>query len=297
MPEPLQAMQEHLTVRAATAHFARVLTAAGVPDAAGDVRRLLAETLGLSAARLLASPERTLDAAEYERLTTIMLRRAGREPVSRILGTREFYGRPFAITPAVLDPRPDTETLITVALDIVAREDRQQEPLRILDLGTGSGCLLVTLLCELPNATGTGTDVSAAALEVAHANAVRHGVANRAQFAQADALEIAGGPFHLIVANPPYVRTSQIANLDPEVGAHDPHLALDGGADGLDIYRRLAPHVAVSVPDGWFVTEVGYDQADAVAGLLAAALPCEAEIGIHRDLAGQNRCVAVRTRG
>jgi release factor glutamine methyltransferase len=288
-----------ITIRAAIAHFTRTLTAAGVPDAGGDVRRLLADALDISAAALLASPERALNEAEHSRLATSMARRANREPVSRILGTREFYGRPFAISPAVLDPRADTETLITTVLDIAAREGWQQEPLRILDVGTGSGCLLVTLLCELPNATGIATDISAAALELARANAVRHGVAARAEFERADALEIEAGPFHLMITNPPYVRTSQIANLDPEVRAHDPNLALDGGADGLDFYRRLAPRIGSTVPNGWFVCEVGYDQADDVANLVAAALQRGAapQISVQRDLAGRNRCVAVRTRG
>lgn len=295
MADPLAVGQDLHTVRAAISHFTRALISAGVPDAAGDVRRLLAETLGLSSAALLASPERTLTEDEYGRILANMTRRAGREPVSRILGVREFYGRSFAISPSVLDPRADTETLVATALDIVAREGWHREPLRILDVGTGSGCLIVTLLCELPHAMGIGTDISAAALQVAHANAVRHGVDGRAQFLQADVLEIETGPFHLMVTNPPYIATSEIANLDPEVRVHDPRLALDGGADGLDIYRRLTPRIAAAVPDGWFVCEVGYEQAGAVADLLTAELR-PPQIEIHRDLAGQNRCVAVRTR-
>ena len=297
MPEP-DTPTQNLTIRAAIAHFTRQLTSAGVPDAASDVRRLLAETLALSPAALLASPERALTHDEHARVAANMARRANREPVARILGMREFYGRPFAISPAVLDPRPDTETLITAALEIVAAEGWQQTPLRILDVGTGSGCLLVTLLCELPHATGIGTDVSTAALEIAHANAARHGVAGRAKFVEADALEIQSGPVHLLVTNPPYVRTSEIVTLDPEVRAHDPMLALDGGADGLDIYRRLAPRIGAAVPDGWFICEVGYDQASEVAGLLGAELGREQapQISIYPDLAGRNRCVAVRTR-
>ncbi len=295
MADPLTASRDLTTIRTAITHFTRTLTAAGVPDAAGDVRRLLAETLGLSPAALLASPERMLTEDEHERASGNMLRRASREPVSRILGERDFYGRAFAISPAVLDPRPDTETLIATALDIVAREGWQREPLRLLDVGTGSGCLIVTLLCELPNAVGIGTDISTAALEVAHANAVRHGVGGRTQFLQADALEIETGPFHLMLTNPPYIATSEIANLDPEVRVHDPRLALDGGADGLDVYRRLTPRIAAALPDGWFICEVGYDQAGAVADLLTTALR-PPQIEIHRDLAGQNRCVAVRTR-
>ena len=149
------------------------------------------------------------------------------------------------------------------------REEGWERP-RILDVGTGSGCLLLTLLCELESASGTGTDISAEALDVARGNARRLGVAQRASWLRADLLETVRGPFHMLVTNPPYVRSSEIERLEAEVRNFDPRVALDGGADGFAIYRRLAAGVAGVVPHGWVVMEVGYDQADAVASIFAA---------------------------
>jgi release factor glutamine methyltransferase len=218
--------------------------------------------------------------------------------VSRILGARDFYGRSFAISPATLDPRPDSETLIEAALDIAREEGWTSRPLGILDVGTGSGCLLLTLLCELPQATGTGSDISAAALEVARGNARRLGLSHRVDWLLADALEKITGPFHMLVTNPPYVRSADIQRLDPEVRLFDPAGALDGGADGLEVYRRLVPRIPSAIPDGWVVLEVGHDQADAVAAMLAGLGRSidAAEIRIRRDVSGKRRCVAVRTR-
>jgi release factor glutamine methyltransferase len=170
--------------------------------------------------------------------------------------------------------------------------------LRILDVGTGTGCLLLTLLAELPNATGVGTDISKAALDVARENARRLGIAGRADWLACDALEGVDGPFDLLVSNPPYVRTDEIDGLAPEVSRFDPHLALDGGSDGLRIFCRLFGRVAAVVPDGWIVLEVGYDQADAVADLLAMGVPAleRSNVRISRDVTGMRRCVAARTR-
>ena len=165
-------------------------------------------------------------------------------------------------------------------------------------MGTGSGCLLVTLLCEIGAARGTGTDISPAALEIARANSERLQVADRASWLLADALETVSGPFHMLVSNPPYVRSHDIAHLETEVCCFDPLAALDGGADGLVLYRRLAARIAKVVPDGWAILEVGYDQADAVASILSDAIGSEAvaDTRIYRDVAGKRRCVAVRTR-
>jgi release factor glutamine methyltransferase len=170
--------------------------------------------------------------------------------------------------------------------------------LRILDVGTGTGCLLLTLLAELPNATGVGTDISKAALDVARENARRLGIAGRADWLACDALEGVDGRFDILVSNPPYVRTAEIADLAPEVSRFDPHLALDGGSDGLRFFCRLFGRVAAVVPDGWIVLEVGYDQADAVADLLAMGVPAleRSNVRISRDVTGMRRCVAARTR-
>jgi release factor glutamine methyltransferase len=273
------------------------LARSGIEDAGGDVRRLAAAVLDVSAADLLSEPGRILTPPELATLSEHVARRARREPVSRILGQRDFYGRTFAISPATLDPRPESETLIEAALDAVRREGWTGHGLRILDVGTGSGCLLATLLCELEGARGMGTDISRAALAVARDNACRLGVSNRSSWLIADGLETVPGAFHMLISNPPYVRTGEIAHLEPEVRNFDPATALDGGADGLAFYRAWAPWLARLVPDGWIVLEVGYDQADAAAGIVAGGMgQAVAEAHVFRDVAGTRRCVAMRTR-
>jgi release factor glutamine methyltransferase len=286
------------TVGSALREWTAQLARCGVDGAGADVRRLLAAALDIPAARVLSEPERVLTPAELATLTRYVARRARREPVSRILGRRDFYGRTFMISPATLDPRPESETLIEATIGLVREEGWAERDLRILDMGTGSGCLLITLLAELEGASGTGTDVSEAALAVARANAEHLGVADRASWLAADALETVPGPFHILVSNPPYVRSDDIAQLEPEVCSFDPAVALDGGADGLAVYQRLAPRVASVVPDGWVVMEVGHDQADAVASILADGIG-RASLGdlrVYRDVAGKRRCVAVRAR-
>jgi release factor glutamine methyltransferase len=318
-------------LRQATADLRR----AGIEGPGDDARRLLAAVLSLSAAQLLGRPERTLSAAEIERLDRCIARRVDREPVSRILGTRDFYGRTFEISPATLDPRPESETLIAAALELAAtigahhrrpepvdgratpasprfdrlttgveiaaaatEEGTPTRPLRILDVGTGSGCLLLTLLAELPHAEGVGTDRSAASLHVARINAERLGVAARAQWLVADALEPLRGTFDILISNPPYIPSGEIAHLAPEVRRYDPLLALDGGPDGLRFFHRLVASIPCVVPDGWVVLEVGHDQADAVGALLTLGLSgmSAADTRIYRDVAGRRRCVAARTR-
>jgi release factor glutamine methyltransferase len=279
------------TVAAALREGAAMLSRCGIEDAGGDVRRLLAAVLDAPAAALLREPERLLTAAELAALARAVARRAGHEPVSRILGRRDFWGRPFTITPVTLDPRPETETVVAAALEIAAEEGWERP--RILDVGTGSGCLLLTLLCELASASGTGTDISAEALDVARDNAQRLGVAERASWLQVDLLETVRGPFHMMVANPPYVRSSDIDGLEAEVRNFDPRIALDGGADGLAFYRRLAAGSRSVVPHGWIVMEVGYDQADAVVSIFAGIAE---RAHVRRDVAGKRRCVAVETR-
>jgi release factor glutamine methyltransferase len=299
MQLPDAATDNLLTVQSALATATRTLRGAGIEEAGNDARRLLAAALGVSAAQLLASSEMQLGpepALTFERYVAC---RAGREPVSRILGERDFYGRTFTVSPATLDPRPDSETLIEVALGFVDRADLRTAPLRILDIGTGSGCLLLTLLCELPAATGLGTDISSAALQTASDNAQRHGVSARAEWIIADALDGIDGPFDLLVCNPPYIRSADIAGLEPEVRDFDPRAALDGGSDGLAIYRRIAPRLPNVVPNGWAIFEVGYDQAEAVADLLASATKAgdSPRLTLHSDIAGKRRCVAWGTRG
>lgn len=272
------------------------LAAVGVETPARDARLLVAAAIGLDAADFLARPDRCISEAERRSIEALIKRRCAREPVSRILGVREFFGRSFALSPATLDPRPDSETLIEAALEIVDEEGWRWCPIRILDVGTGSGCLLVTLLAELPLATGVGTDVSAAAIETANSNAVSCGVGERATFARHDALNGIEGPFDLVICNPPYVPSSDIASLAPEVRDYDPLAALDGGGDGLDIYRRIIPDLRRLAASGWVVFEVGAGQADAVAKLLLQACsgPRRSEVRRRSDLGGHTRCVAMK---
>lgn len=286
------------TLRTALQVATAELQRGGIDNAGNDARRLAAAVLGLTAAQVLGQPERPLSRQEAERLCACVARRRVHEPVSRILGEREFYGRPFVITPATLDPRPDSETLIKAALELVREERWGERPLRLLDVGTGSGCLLLTLLAELPHASGVGTDIGGAALDVARGNARRLGLQQRSDWLVADALDGIAGPFDLLISNPPYIPTQEIRQLEPEVRDFDPHPALDGGEDGLQIFRRLAAGFANVVTNGWMVLEVGHDQADAVAELLGGQTsgPRAEDIRTFRDVAGKRRCVAMKSR-
>ena len=205
-----------------------------------DARLLLCHAAALTHEAYIASAREALQPAAAARLDAAIARRLKHEPVARITGDREFYGRSFRVDPNVLDPRPDTETLIEAALAIVDRQGWRGKPLRLLDLGTGTGCILITLLAELPRAQGIGTDKSPAALACAAANASRLGVGSRASFIAADWLAAASGQFELILSNPPYIASGEIAGLAADVAGYDPHLALNGGPDGLDAYRQIA---------------------------------------------------------
>jgi release factor glutamine methyltransferase len=284
-----------LTLGEAVRAAQQTLRAAGVEDAGRDARLLAAAAMGLATQEILVRPERPLATEAQERLNAMIARRIAREPVSRILGEREFYGRRFALAPATLDPRPDSETLIEAALTIADREGWRRRPIRILDIGTGTGCLLLTLLAELPSASGLGTDISEPALAVAEENAGALGLDDRASFARHDALAGIGGRFDLIVSNPPYIRSGDISGLSPEVRQYDPTAALDGGADGLDVYRKIAAGLE-TVLDGWIILEVGMGQADDVALVLQQAFvkTRHAQVCRYADLGGHTRCVALR---
>jgi len=276
-------------VAGALAAAAAGLDRAGVAAARREARLLLGAALGLGPEAIIAHPERPLSAAEADRFATLVQRRSRREPLSRILGRREFWGLEFRVTADTLDPRPDSETVVQAALDAVT--DRQG-PLTVLDLGTGTGCLLLALLSELPRARGLGIDASAAAVETACDNATALGLAGRAAFAVGDWGRGVAGPFNLIVTNPPYVATGEVERLAPEVVRYEPRSALDGGADGMDRYRALAPDLTrLLAAMGRAVVEIGDGQADAVAAILAAAGLREVER--RADLAGIVRCLTV----
>lgn len=257
-----------VTVSGKQAELRARLAAAGAPTPDLDARLLVLQATGLSHEALIAEPGRLLDPRQAQHLESLARRRLAREPVSRIAGEREFYGRPFLIGPATLDPRPETETVVDCALrHIRARRD---DTLRILDLGTGSGALLVSLLAELPQACGIGTDLSEEALLVAIENAGRLGVAERASFVWTSWTTAIGGQFDVVVSNPPYIPTRMIAGLEAEVREYDPHLALDGGDDGLGAYRSIAEGARPLVaPGGMIAVEIGGGQAEVVAAIFA----------------------------
>jgi release factor glutamine methyltransferase len=231
-----------------------------------------------------------LTPAEEARLAELVRRRAAREPMAYILGEKEFWSLPFLVTPAVLIPRPETETVVEAALGEVA--DRRAR-WRILDLGTGSGCLLLALLSELPNATGLGVDRSEQALRIAQSNAGRLGLADRARFAAGDWGRDLEGSYDVIVSNPPYVTASEWPALEPEVRAFEPTGALRAGLHGLDAYRALAPHLApLLAPNGAVCLEIGQAQGNALTTILARHGLSVTQR--RRDLAGIERCLIAR---
>jgi len=282
------------TVGAALAAMRQAFAGAGLEASQRDARFLLEGLLGIDGSQLLTRPETQLGAAA-EKVRDAVRRRIAQEPVSRILGRREFYGREYLVTPDVLDPRPDTEAVIELALDIVRSSRLANSALSIADIGTGSGILISTLLAELPNATGTATDVSTAALAVARQNATRIGVADRARFIATRGLDGCPGPFHLIVSNPPYIATDEVSRLERGVRDYDPLVALDGGPDGLEVYREIVRDAAslrdVSHQVVRIVLEVGAGQAEAVTAIFEDCAWCPVKVG--RDLGGNVRAVAL----
>ena len=282
------------TIETARRALAARFKSAGIDSAELDARILVGAVLGLDLTGVIAAATQILAADEAKRLQDFARRRIAGEPVARIVGVREFWGLPLRLSRATLVPRPDTETVVEAALEILRAESRWESPLRIADLGTGSGAILLALLSELPEAFGVGTDISVQALRTARDNARQLGFAARAAFLACDFAAALSGPFDLIVSNPPYIRSAHIASLDPEVRDHDPHRALDGGFDGLNAYRLIAPQAArLLAPGGALVVEVGYGQSDDVQGLLTAAGLAPAGPP-KSDLAGIRRAVTGR---
>jgi release factor glutamine methyltransferase len=257
-----------------------------------DARLLASHALGLDHTALAAQGDRRLDDRQIESLRALAVRRCAREPVARILGIKEFWGLPLRITEATLVPRPETETVVEAALAAVDRDGPRTRALRVLDLGTGSGALLLALLTELPNATGVGTDISPQALDVARGNAANFGLAARAEFLSCDFGADLPDRFDLVVSNPPYVRSGDITTLPPEV-RRDPRCALDGGPAGLDCYCAIAGQAPRLLKDGGhLVVELGLGQEVSVAELLRSngLIPAAA----RADLAGIPRALPAR---
>jgi release factor glutamine methyltransferase len=261
-------LKDGASVSEALSLLAQAFRTAGIEDADVDARLLVGHALHLDRARLIAQSDRILEAREINVINALAARRLKREPVSRILGQKEFWSIALAITPDVLVPRPETETVVEGALDFVVRGGLRMEKLRILDIGTGSGALLLALLRELPNATGTGTDISTGALKVARENAARCGVEGRCTFVVCDIASVVEGPFDLLVSNPPYIAHNEITSLAPEVKNYDPTVALDGGDDGLAAYRAIAADAKrLLAPGARMFVELGAGQETAVRDL------------------------------
>ena len=283
----MTAVTPGMTIEQARRALAASFHNAGLDSPDLDARLLVAHAFGFDHTGLVAAAARRLgekaaDIAAFEQ------RRLAGEPVARIIGAREFWGLPLAVTPAVLVPRPETETVVELALSFV---DDRKRSLRIADLGTGSGAVLLALLSELPNATGIGTDLSPDALDVARRNAATLGLGERARFVVSDFATGLSGRFDLVVSNPPYVATSDIATLARDVRDHDPCLALDGGADGLAAYRAIAAD-ARRLVGGHLVVEIGAGQQPDVEFLLAEKGLAIA--AVRHDLSGIARAVAAR---
>jgi release factor glutamine methyltransferase len=278
------------TRRALTAHF----KTQNIDSAELDARMLVGAVLGINLTGLITSAMRLFTQDEAIRLENLARRRLAGEPVARLLGVKEFWGLPLQLSQATLVPRPDTEAVVELALEISRNQVGQNPRLRIIDIGTGSGAILLALLSEWPDATGIGTDISPTALQTAKDNAARLGLAPRTAFVACNCATALSGVFDLIVSNPPYIRSAEISRLASEVREFDPLLALDGGADGLDAYRSLIPQAArLLAPGGSLVVETGYDQSASVAELMSAAGLTSAGPP-KSDLAGIPRAVASR---
>lgn len=267
------------------------LSQAGIKETRLEARLILCHVLAVDTAVLIGYPERAVNAQQGAEIETILERRCQREPLSQIFGQKEFWSLPFKVTADTLTPRPDSETLIEAVLRYRPEFD---QPLRILDLGTGTGCLLLSLLSEYPNASGVGVDISQAAVVVAQENAKALGMAKRCTIMQGSWFDPVAGqePFDIIISNPPYIPQGEKASLQPEVRKYDPDLALFGGIDGLDPYRHLAAQAAnYLIDDGLVVVEFGQGQESKIRSIVE--LNGLKTIEECSDLAGITRCAII----
>jgi release factor glutamine methyltransferase len=283
-----------LSIAAARRDLARQFRTAGLASPELDARLLIGDALDLDLTGINLATARILRADEAAAIARSAQRRLRGEPIARIVGHKEFWGLSLRLNADTLVPRADTETLVEVALESIRGRKLAIAAPEIADIGTGSGAIMLALLSELPQAQGIATDISLAALRVARDNARDLGLAGRVSFVVSDYLAAIAGPFDLIVANPPYIRSADIATLDIDVRDHDPRRALDGGSDGLAAYRRLASEsISRLAPQGTLAVEVGHDQADEVAGIMQAA-GLDVMRPHRRDLGGISRVVAGR---
>jgi release factor glutamine methyltransferase len=283
------ALELGASVAAARRALANAFREADLDSPELDARLLIGHALGLEHAALVSAAERPLSATDRQRILALAARRLKHEPIAHLLGRKGFWDVELQVSADVLVPRPETETLIEAAIEIFAA--RRLEPLRVADLGTGSGAIILSLLREFPHAMGHATDCSAPALAMARDNARRHGMAHRAEFVLGDYGTALAGGFDLVVSNPPYIPSADIGQLAPDVRDYDPRLALDGGADGLDAYRAIAADARRLVrPGGFLILEIGIGQAEMVTALLTEA-GMAAMLPPRPDLAGIPRAV------
>ena len=282
-----------MTIQDGFQNARRKLKAAGIDGADRVAQHVIEAATDLSAEQIMLRANEPLARDVTVKVHDILSRACNFEPVSRIVNRREFYGRVFELNEATLDPRPDSETLIDAALELADDLRWKEKPINLIDVGTGSGCLAITLLAELPNARAVVTDISDRALAATKYNAENLGVADRLSSINRDGLADVSGTFDLLISNPPYIRSCEIPDLSPQVRNYDPHRALDGGRDGLTMYRAIASQIERVVPSGWVLFEVGAKQADDVIKILNSA-----PITLTRtwnDLSGHTRCVAAQT--
>jgi release factor glutamine methyltransferase len=282
------------TVEEARRALTSYLKDGGIDSGELDARLLVGHALGLDFTGIITAASHRLKVEEAYRLEAFARRRLAGEPVARILGRKEFWGLSLQLSPATLVPRPDTETVVELALEMIGDHPPASAPPRIADIGTGSGAILLALLSELPKATGIGTDISLEALRTARDNAAHLGLGPRASFVACNYAAALSGALDLIVSNPPYIRSMDIADLEREVRDYDPSRALDGGPDGLDAYRAITSQAAsLLAPGGTLVVEAGYGQSGPIADLmvtsgLTPSLPPRADLaGIPRAVAGR----------
>jgi release factor glutamine methyltransferase len=285
----------NFSIAQATLEATQVLRRAGVPEARREAASLLAHTVARDRTYIITHAERLLSPSEVNRFRQYIERRAAGEPLQYITGHQEFFNLDFEVTPDVLIPRPETELLVDAALDLLGSAQASPPP-RICDVGTGSGCIAVTLLHERPLAQGVGLDISEPALRVATRNSTRHGVHERLALIASDcfaALSERAARFTMIVSNPPYVAAEAVAGLQREVREYEPHVALTPGTDGLDVIRRLlrdAPRFLDS--GGHLLMEIGFDQHEVVGAMIDSRV--WHLLDIHKDLQGIPRTVAMR---
>lgn len=283
-----------LNIDAVRREVAASFKSAGIDAPELDARLLIGAILNLDHTGLSVQASRAITDGEATAIAKFVQRRIAREPVARILGHKEFWGLDLRVSNATLVPRPDTETVVNAALEFLQSQNKLSSVIRIADIGTGSGAILLAILSECPKACGVGTDISADALAIASINARNLGFAERAAFVQSNYAAALSSPFDLVVSNPPYIPSEDIDKLEIDVRDHDPHVALDGGKDGLDAYRIIAPQARRLLSSGAaLIVEVGHDQAADVAKIMDAS-----ELSVQgppkADLGGNHRVVTGR---